>query len=192
VARNIALPAARVQLAAGHYRRSEASWEEAGRPTAIVALALLGDQLEIDVAVHKLPLVFASAGSDNPLDNEHPDVNSDGVQLHGPRCSWLLVPEQDVPNVRITPRQGAASAPRISARWRPEPAGYSMRIAAPVSAFLDPVDGMLLDVIVNEVPLGRERRRGQLVLSGGRDEWVYLRGDRQPSSHLLVVTVGDA
>ena len=35
-----------------------------------------------------------------------------------------------------------------------------------------------LDLIVNEMPRGRERRRGQLVMSGGRGEFVYLRGDR--------------
>jgi hypothetical protein len=33
-------------------------------------------------------------------------------------------------------------------------------------------------VIINETAPGRERRRGQLVLSGARGEFVYLRGDR--------------
>jgi hypothetical protein len=44
-----------------------------------------------------------------------------------------------------------------------------------------PIDaaGMLsFDVIVNERPADRERRRGQLALSGG-GEFGYLRGDRQ-------------
>jgi hypothetical protein len=34
------------------------------------------------------------------------------------------------------------------------------------------------DLIVNETAPGRERRRGQLVLSGARGEFVYLQGDR--------------
>jgi hypothetical protein len=37
----------------------------------------------------------------------------------------------------------------------------------------------------------RERRRGQLVLSGGANEFVYLRGDRQDLDKLLAVTITD-
>jgi hypothetical protein len=48
-----------------------------------------------------------------------------------------------------------------------------------------------LDVIVNEMPPWRERRRGQLVLSGGGDEHVYLRGDRQPVERLLPFLLAD-
>ena len=49
-----------------------------------------------------------------------------------------------------------------------------------------------LDVIVNEMPAGRERRRGQLVLSGARGEFVYLRGDRHDPTRLLALTLPDA
>jgi hypothetical protein len=49
----------------------------------------------------------------------------------------------------------------------------------------------MLDVLVNETVPGRERRRGQLVLSGGRGEFVYLRGDRHdPTSALLFDITG--
>jgi hypothetical protein len=42
-----------------------------------------------------------------------------------------------------------------------------------------------LDLIVNETVPERARRRGQLVLSGGDGEFVYLRGDRHDHSRLL-------
>jgi hypothetical protein len=42
-----------------------------------------------------------------------------------------------------------------------------------------------LDLIVNEKPPGRERRRGQLLLSGASGEFVYLRGDRHEVARLL-------
>jgi hypothetical protein len=40
-------------------------------------------------------------------------------------------------------------------------------------------------VVVNEMPRGRERRRGQLVLSGAGAGWAYLRGDRQDAGRLI-------
>ncbi|HET9012705.1 MAG TPA: hypothetical protein VFN38_12860, partial [Gemmatimonadaceae bacterium] len=42
-----------------------------------------------------------------------------------------------------------------------------------------------LDVVVNETAPGRERRRGQLVLSGGAGDFVYLRGDRHSMDRAL-------
>ena len=50
-----------------------------------------------------------------------------------------------------------------------------------------------MDVIVNEMPSGRERRRGQLVLSGARTgERVYLLGDRhRVERHLTFVLPDD-
>jgi hypothetical protein len=50
---------------------------------------------------------------------------------------------------------------------------------------------LLIDVIVNEMPAARERRRGQLVLSGARGEFVYLRGDRQPLERFVPFVVTD-
>jgi site-specific DNA recombinase len=46
-----------------------------------------------------------------------------------------------------------------------------------------------LDVIVNETAPGRERRRGQLVMSGAEGEFVYLAGDRHDPSRLLPFVV---
>jgi hypothetical protein len=42
-----------------------------------------------------------------------------------------------------------------------------------------------LDLLLNETAPGRERRRGQLALSGGGGEYLYLRGDRQPPERLI-------
>ncbi|MEO7963800.1 MAG: hypothetical protein ABIT38_07815, partial [Gemmatimonadaceae bacterium] len=48
-----------------------------------------------------------------------------------------------------------------------------------------------LDLIVNETTALRERRRGQLVLSGGDDETIYLRGDRQEAARALAFHIDD-
>jgi hypothetical protein len=45
--------------------------------------------------------------------------------------------------------------------------------------------------VVNETTRERERRRGQLVLSGGAGEFVYLRGDRQAAERLLPFVIAD-
>jgi hypothetical protein len=45
-------------------------------------------------------------------------------------------------------------------------------------------------VLVNESAPGRDRRRGQLVLSGARGEFVYLRADRHERERLLRFAVG--
>ena len=46
-----------------------------------------------------------------------------------------------------------------------------------------------LDVLVNDAEPGRLRRRGQLVMSGADDEFVYLRGDRHDPSRLIPFSV---
>jgi hypothetical protein len=43
--------------------------------------------------------------------------------------------------------------------------------------------------VINETTTERARRRGQLVLSGGAGEFVYLRGDRHDPSRLLPLIV---
>ncbi|MGQ0640982.1 MAG: heparinase II/III domain-containing protein [Gemmatimonadaceae bacterium] len=194
LARDDMVPALRFRLGSEHYRRSEQSWEGAGKPAATVAFAVCLDELHIDVAVEKYPLAFAPARAENPLDNEHPDINSDGVQLYLSYYKWLLVPETPAPNVRITPRHGETwEGPHVEARWTPTDRGYSMRVAVlPWHELALPGDVIPADVIVNEMSPDRERRRGQLVLSGGRDEWVYLRGDRQHRSYFVHLTISDA
>jgi len=90
----------------------------------------------------------------------------------------MLVPEPASDAVRVRSIEGWSNAIDVAARWRATPGGYSMRvrIAERPSA---------IDVIINEKPAGRERRRGQLVLSGGRGEFIYLRGDRHDQDRLI-------
>jgi hypothetical protein len=64
----------------------------------------------------------------------------------------------------------------LTAHWSPRAAGFQItfRLDWP-----DPDRDFEFDCCVNERPLGRERRRGQLVLSGANGESGYLRGARQ-------------
>ncbi len=178
-------------MAVESYRRSEESWEEAGRPTATVDIHITDNQLVIDVVVRKQPLIFRVRDDDAQLDNEHPDIHRDGVQLHllpggaSDQTAWLLVPEPNSGTVRVRRSAGASfSEPR--ATWDERPDGYAMRVSFPREVLSRSHDATFgLDVLVNETGPDRVRRRGQLVLSGGRNEWVYLRGDRQPVDRFL-------
>jgi hypothetical protein len=190
-------------LARAHYRRSEESWEEAGRPTASVRVMADADALHVavDVRLGRAP-TFVPAGHENPLDTERPEINGDGVQLYvastaraaaGELAGWLLVPEPDAP-VRVLPTTPAAHAIALRADWRPTPDGYALTATVPCAA-LDggagkPADrSILLDVLVNEMPAGRERRRGQLVLSGAEGGFVYLQGDRHAAARCVPIVL---
>jgi hypothetical protein len=96
----------------------------------------------------------------------------------------MLIPERGSEHVRVRTigAPGGASAPRAS--WSQTPNGYTMEIE------LAPCP-QALDVIVNEMPAGRERRRGQLVLSGADGEFVYLRGDRHDADRLVALRIDD-
>ena len=72
----------RAMLGEADWRRTEQTWSDAGAPSADVALALVGEQLVIEVHVRAADQWFAPATLHNPLDNEHPDVNSAGLQLY--------------------------------------------------------------------------------------------------------------
>jgi hypothetical protein len=185
-------PALELSLGEKHYRRSELPWSDAGSLAARVRLAVAGERLAITVDVRKADgLVFAPPRERNDLDNEPPDINSDGLQIHlapsDPHAavtSWLLVPESGTNGVRVS---GAREAPRIDATWEPTASGYRVRTFIPLTDAMRH-DGFDLDLIVNEMSADRERRRGQLVLSGGGD-WIYLRGDRQSREALLPFVV---
>jgi hypothetical protein len=187
----------RHQLGEGAYRRSELSWKEAGRPSARVTLAADRTSLVIDVDVAAPHLNFALACAENPLDNEHPDTNSDGIQLYlgmpSSDASWILVPDPDGSRVRIMPReQSTATAPDVRASAALGTTGWRMRLSILRDTL--PSRGtspFTLDLIVNQMAPGRERRDGQLVLSGGRGEWTYLRGDRQDASRALPFVIVD-
>jgi hypothetical protein len=185
-----------------HYRRSEHSWHEAGEPTATVSIAVENDSLAITVDVAKVEIHFAPASDWNPLDNEHPDTNSDGIQLHlvvpsddvaapDREISWLMVPEPADHRVRIASRP-AVDASVVSAAWNRTSSGYRVRCMLPIAPLGISVGKLfLLGVIVNETTPDRERRRGQLVLGGVAGEFVYLRGDRLPADRHLPFVITD-
>jgi hypothetical protein len=178
--------AARFTLGRDAYRTSEESWEEAGRPRADVALMLVDDSLLVNVEVVKAPLTFRAADApDLQLDNEDPDINSDGVQLHlyVPQgrglASWLAVPDTEG-RVRVHAGSGTGANVPLAAGWSPTAEGYAMSLAVELAA-LGASRGSVIgvQVVINDMSPARARRRGQLVLTGGAGEHVYLRGDRE-------------
>lgn len=173
----------RIELGREHYRRSEASWEDAGRPSAAIELRRGPAGLEIDIRVPQSGRTFAAADAINRYDNEAPDINGDGVQLYlrsGELLSgWILVPDSGSSSVRVRQLDGWRAPRAVDARWSATPTGYDLQITLP-----GPIPDAL-DIIVNEKPAGRERRRGQLVLSGANGDFVYLRGDRHEQARLI-------
>jgi hypothetical protein len=158
-----------------------------------VRLVATPTTLYLTVSVAKSSaLHFARHSTRNPLDNEHPDINSDGVQIHlapsesdSAASRWLLVPEGQGGHVRIT---ASDEAPPLEATWQRSVGGYSLRCAIVLTSMMRDT-GFDLDVIVNEMSPDRERRRGQLVLSGAAGEWIYLQGDRQTRDRYVPFTL---
>ncbi len=176
-----------------HYRPSEESWRDAGRPEAQVAIRADGQKLYVAVEVRLgRPTTFVPPGTENLLDNERPEVNGDGVQLFvrgsaGPMAGWLVAPELGG-GVRAVATTPAAAALPIRAAWRATADGYAVELAVDRAALAragDDARVAYVDVLVNEMPPGRERRRGQLVLSGAGGTFVYLQGDRHDPARLL-------
>ena len=166
-------------LGESHYRMTEESWQGAGRPTAVVQLSAIGDVITIRIraTLNRTPH-FAPAIAINPLDNELADVNSDGAQLHwrsattGDWNSVIAVPEGD--HVRVTAAEGALDG--VTAAAHDADAGFTIILNVPWPDWTQPFS---FDIIVNDCPPSRERRRGQLVLSGAHGDSAYLRGARQ-------------
>jgi hypothetical protein len=189
----------RFDIRRSQYRRTEATWEEAGSPTATIMIAATATDLLMEVSVSGVEPNFAAAGSSNTLDNEHPDTNSAGVQLHlestGQEtrrlvASWLMVPVPGTSSVRVSARDDALHVP-IQATWRPAEEGWQLLARIPRQAIGSPDAAIGLNVIVNEMPSWRERRRGQLVMGATTPGWAYLRGDRHEPEHLVLMTVRD-
>jgi hypothetical protein len=186
-----------VDLSEGQYRRSEQSWLEAGAPEATVLAGVRGSELVVEVFVRKRDVRFAPPDLVNELDNEHPDVNSDGIQLYvqlpavggaplPAPAGWLIVPEHPAPRARATVLAGMNGSVPLAVEWKDASDGYAIHAAIALPGLERSAAFEIgFDVIVNEISPGRERRRGQLVLSGGGGEFVYLRGDRQAASKFL-------
>jgi len=176
----------RAELGAAHYRRSEESWEEAGRPRASVALERSDTSLAISVIVPKSARHFVPIDKDNPLDNDPAAIHGDGVQLYveaeEQSGGWLLVPMARTERVAMRVAQGWRDELTPRATWQPIDDGYRLDASVPLPRGARRV---AIDVLVNVSGPGRTRRRGQLVLSGARGEFVYLRSDRHDRERLV-------
>ena len=174
-----------------HYRRSEQSWAEAGAPRATITLRWRAPGLEAVIDVPRSDRTFVPSDAVNRYDNEMPDVNGDGVQLYlrtdRGESGWMLVPEVGSSAVRARQLDAWTAPLSMRATWHETAHGYRIIVNLDVSSL-----SLAIDVLVNEMPRGRERRRGQLVLSGAEGEFVYLRGDRHDALRLLAVRIVDA
>ena len=179
------------ELGEANYRRSEDSWREAGRPRARAAVCAEDGGLVIDIAVQTEHPVFVPADATNPLDNEHPDINGHGVQLYlatdDQSGAWVVVPEAGAADVRVRQLTAWGSFASPTATWRSVIGGFEMQIRLPFETSDPTMVG--LDLIVNDASPDRLRRRGQLVMSGAEDEFVYLRGDRHDPARLIPFSV---
>ncbi len=167
-----------LDLGEKNYRRSEVAWSDAGCPTASVAIAASVAGVEVFVDVRAPGQRFAAAGAENPFDNEHADTMGAGIQVyigtgHG-RAAFMLVPELDGDTVRVRQIPGSMGTP-VVARWRPRDGGYELHVLCANGH----LNTFTLAVVINDAVQGRDRRRGQLVMSDAAGEFVYLRGDRE-------------
>jgi hypothetical protein len=179
-----------ITLGEQQYRRSEQNWRDAGEPAATVSVAWSDGALRLGIDVAHSERTFASADAINRFDNEHADINGDSVQLYlrteRGLSGWALVPDRDTETVRARQLDGWLGEQVIRARWNPTTDGYHMSIELPSSSA-----PLGLDVIINEMPRERTRRRGQLVMSGAVGEFVYLRGDRHDADRLIPLRISD-
>jgi hypothetical protein len=179
-----------------HYRRSEQTWSEAGEPRARATITAAGSMLAIDVRVTVAATTFALADALNPYDNEHPDINGHGVQLYiaspDGNGAWAIVPELNRLEPRVRRLDGWGDLMLHHAEWHLTVNGYALRVELSLGPNAMAGDyPIALDLLVNEKSPERERRRGQLVLSGATDEFVYLRGDRHDRSRLVNMLLVD-
>ncbi len=179
-----------VELREAHYVQTESPWHEAGRPEAELRLSHNDQELTLEIIAHTGP-VKSHAPSTDELDNEIPEINLSGVQ-------WYFAPaDVGVTDESPWPVSGIAAVSETSAG---EPCVvqrtlsgaltptvdlhlsenfWQLRMRFPVAALpLNALGAVNFECVVNECPPRRERRRGQLVLSGGGG-FGYLAGPRR-------------
>ena len=185
-----------LDLAESQYRRSEESWQEAGRPAARVTICASPNELALTVEVRKYgDLTFAAVDAANRYDNEAADINGDGVQLYVRdeygASAWVLVPDEaGESTVRARPIDGWADPRPLTTTWQRTAAGYTLHVSMGIAPNVDTRE-LVLGLVVNEMPPGRQRRRGQLVLGGEPGAFVYLRGDREDCDRLPRIRIVD-
>ena len=172
-----------MQLGRDDYRRSEEEYPGSAKLGARVAVSTHGNRLFVGVQVSKADLQFRAADAPDPkLDNETPDIHSDGVQCYVGWEGWrgfVAIPDAGSDALRVRPVVGTmARAGELTGSWSRTPDGYVLLLEFQISRQLVRGDTVLFNLVVNEMRPERLRRAGQLVLAGGGG-WVYLRGDRE-------------
>ena len=105
-------------LGEDHWRQTEDGWADAARPTATVAIRDDMHALHLAVSVSKASPTFAGAVTENPLDNEHSDINSDGLQLHR-KCFVATCRSSSARPTLVRARAPTRPRPRRECRgWR--------------------------------------------------------------------------
>ncbi len=174
------------------FRRAEEPWEGADAFSAKAWLNHDDEALYLAVEVRASAPVFRETDAPNPeLDNENPDINTDGIQVYVGTSlfyGWVVGPDPaDHETVRATPVGGTdAEADMVTGGWQESDRGYrlTLRLALP-----EALDGFGFDLLVNRAREGRQRRTGQLVWSGARGARLFLAGDRPMDGELPWVKV---
>ena len=183
------IPGRDIRLDGRHYRRSEEPYDPAFAADLTIAG---GAALSLDLRVSKPELVIRSPAEPDPrLDNESADIHSDGALFYIHHAGWqgfVLVPDPDSERVYIRAVAGtAADTRRLKATWHKTDGGYRMALQFDTGRPVRRGDQFAINLAVNEMRSGHERRTGQLALSGGG--WVYLRGDRESPHSAVVVEI---
>ncbi len=199
-------------LATGHvldgtrYRRSEHDYGGVDKFSARWCMFAVARRVFWRVDVRKGHVYVRPPDASNPrLDNETPDIHSDGMQIyfgdmsdpndpsensHQAWRGFLLVPDEREPqNARVRSVRGlSALDDNIDVSFGITDTGFRATVSTVIPAL--PQSGAYLpfDLVINEMHEDRERRAGQLALSG--PGWVYLRGDRE-SPHTASLCVFD-
>jgi hypothetical protein len=180
-----------VRLAREAYVPTEQPWGDGNAPHADVWIGGTATLLVVRVAVFTGHDLVTPGGSpatmpENPLDNERADVNADGVQCHlrgvhdAEWCAGILAVPVAPPAARVTSLVPNGAVPDVSCAARADGGGWYLQMEWRRDRLSDP-ETVHLDLVINERPPERERRRGQLVLSGGGG-FGYLAGDRHAVS----------
>ncbi len=183
------------RLGEAHYRRSEEPWS-AGL-SATVAPFACGTRVGFAMDVEREHLVVRAADQPNPrLDNNNPDVNSDGVQFYVASNGWqgfLVIPDvlgdPAGGSVRIQRVSGTtAAASLVEGEWAKTGTGYRLLVSFDLGTPVAPGTRIGANLVINLMPRGRQRRAGQLALAGGGG-WVYLRGDTESPHNVVMLDI---
>jgi hypothetical protein len=186
-------PEAVASLGEHQYRRSERPYGAAGTFTARVAVFAVDSRVCFAADVTKESLALSDASVPDPrLDNEAADIHADGLQCYVDAEAWagyVAVPDPHSGQVRVrSVAATAGDAARCEGRWVRTRAGYAVVVTVDVVQPLCGGDRLPVNLVVNEMYPERERRAGQLALSGGGG-WVYLRGDRESPAAAVIAEV---